>query len=200
MVAFGRLEVPAYLEKIFSEYFKGRTTETSAGSQQIEIEVTCGVPQGSVVGPLLWNITYDSVLHLQLPMGSDLLGFTDDTMVIASASSILDLESKANEALHLVFGEIRGLGLSLAVNKTEAVLFISKCKFREPTLRMDGQTLELKPEMKYLGMTIQRSLLFKSHVSEAAKAERVANSLGRLTPNIGGPKELRRRLYVVVIQ
>lgn len=63
------------------------------------------------------------MLRLQLPADVELLGFADDTMVIASARSIAELEMKTNEALGLVSEEISRLGLSLAVNKTEAVLF-----------------------------------------------------------------------------
>ncbi|XP_060871421.1 uncharacterized protein LOC132945670 [Metopolophium dirhodum] len=46
--------------------------------------------------------------------------------------------------------------------------------------------------MKYLGMIVERGLLFKDHIVEASsKAEKMANALGRL---IGGPKESRRKL------
>jgi len=53
--------------------------------------------------------------------------------------------------------------------------------------------------MKYLGMIVERGLLFKGHISEAAcKAEKIANTTGRLMPNIGGPKESRRKLLLSV--
>lgn len=43
-------------------------------------------------------------------------------------------------------------------------------------------------------------MLFKEHISEAtAKAEKTVSMLGRLTPNIGEQKQLRRRLYVAVM-
>lgn len=32
-----------------------------------EIEITCGIPQGSVLGPTLWNVLYDEVLRLRVP-------------------------------------------------------------------------------------------------------------------------------------
>jgi len=201
MSALNILEVPNYLRQIFNSYFQGRTAETQAGNNNVEVQVTCGVPQGSVVGPLLWNVAYDSVLRLQLPAGTELLGFADDTMVIVSGATIMELEQKTNETLNRVSGEIIRLGLSLAVNKTEAVLFTNKYKHGNPALLLDGQALELKQQMKYLGMVVDRKLLFKEHTSEAAaRAERTANVLARLMPNIGGPKQLRRKLYVAVTQ
>lgn len=59
----------------------------------------------------------------------------------------------------------------------------------------------MKQQMKYLGIVFDRKLLFKAHICDAsAKAERTTNQLGRLMFNIGGPKQLRRRLYVAVTQ
>lgn len=201
MAALDAFYVPAYLKKVLLSYFEGRTAETTAAERTIEVSVTCGVPQGSVVGPLLWNLTYDRILRLQLPAGAEMLGFADDTMVIVSAKSVAELEAKANTTLQLVFEEISELGLTLSVNKTEAMLFTNKYKYDKPNLRLAGQTLELKSQMKYLGMVVERRLLFKSHlIGAAAKAEKVANSLGRLMPNIGGPKQSRRKLYVAVAQ
>lgn len=84
MMALNHAEVPSYIKKVLQEYFSGRSAETTAGDQKVEIQVSCGVPQGSVIGPFLWNLAYDRVLHLQLPSGSSLIGFADDTLVISS--------------------------------------------------------------------------------------------------------------------
>jgi hypothetical protein len=201
MAAIDALEVPVYLKRILGDYFQGRTAETQVGKNRVEVRVTCGVPQGSVVGPLLWNIAYDQVLRLQLPAGAKILGFADDTMILVSGATISELEQKANETLGVVSEEIRKIGLSLAVNKTEAVLFTNKYKFKTPAVMLDGHPLELKKHMKYLGMVVDHRLLFKEHTAEAAaKAGRTANQLARLMPNVGGPKQLRRRLYVAVMQ
>lgn len=53
MLALNALDVPAYILRIFQDYFRGRTAETQAGNDRVEVRVTCGVPQGSVVGPPL---------------------------------------------------------------------------------------------------------------------------------------------------
>ncbi|CAI6356921.1 unnamed protein product [Macrosiphum euphorbiae] len=124
-------------------------------------------------------------------------------MVIVPGATITELEQKTNEALNRVSGEIRRLGLSLAVNKTEAVLFTYKYKHGNPALLLDGQALVLKQQMKYLGMVVDGKLLFKEHTYDAAanrKTERTANQLARFIPKSGGPKQLRRKLYVAVTQ
>lgn len=78
MEALCSWEVPLYLRKMFSAYFTERTAEicsTHSENGVMQVSVTGGVPQGSVVGPLLWNIIFNEVLRLDLKQVSELLGF-----------------------------------------------------------------------------------------------------------------------------
>jgi hypothetical protein len=48
--------------------------------------VECGVPQGSVLGPILWITTYDSVLQCPMSPGTDMVCNADDTLVLAGVA------------------------------------------------------------------------------------------------------------------
>lgn len=203
MDAMRKWEVPLCLIRLFQSYFHDRTVEvvcTGAVNGILQVAVTCGVPQGSVVGPLLWNMAYDQVLRVEFQANVSLIGFADDTLVVASGRTSEEVEESANNALSVVAGKIRELGLSLAIEKSEAVMFRRKYKDRVPRISIDGVEIRVGRSIKYLGLVVDDYLNFKEHVSVAVgKAERVLSALSRIMPNIGGPKEPRRKLLVSVV-
>ncbi|KAL4108057.1 hypothetical protein QTP88_018314 [Uroleucon formosanum] len=164
------------------------------------VNVTCGVPQGSVVGPLLWNMRYDRVLRIQLPREVRLVGFADDTLVMVWGKTSDEVEATANSALDAVAAEIAALDLTLATEKTEAVMFKRKYKDVVPRLVLSQTQVTMKRSIKHLGIIVDDNLNFNEHVDTVArKAQKVMQALGRLMPNVGGPKESKRKLLASVV-
>lgn len=85
--------------------------------------VTARVPQGSVLGLLLWNIAFDRVLRLNTEDSSYTICYADDILMMSTARGMFDAQLKVNLQLSRTVQYIRSLGLSIAEEKTEAVVF-----------------------------------------------------------------------------
>ena len=59
-------------------------------------EMTCGAPQGSRVGPVVWNVMYDDFLRMDLAAGTSIVGFADDGLVVCAANDVGILDLRIN--------------------------------------------------------------------------------------------------------
>jgi len=196
--------VPLYLRRVLRGYFKGRSLVfRGEDGAPVEREVCRGVPQGSVLGPHLWNLGYNSVLERALlPPGCEAICYADDTLVIATGDDWGTAESRANDALASVVRHIGDLGLKVAPQKTEAMYFNGHREAPPPdtTVMVSGVPVPVGPTIKYLGLTLDSDWCFKPHFERLApRVEKAANVLSRLLPNIGGPSAAVRRLYTNVV-
>lgn len=86
-----------------------------------------GVPHGSTVTPTLWNLLYDPVLCLPPPDVCQTYAFADDLTLLLEAPESVKLECKAKVALDDIWERMVRNRLSLAVQKTEAVMMKRSC-------------------------------------------------------------------------
>lgn len=115
---------PMYLRKIVENYLSNRFIECrNCEREVVRRRVTGGVPQGSVLRPLLWNIAYDKVLRMNLNEGAEIIGYVDDTIVLVSARSMDTLKIRADRQIKEVITYISKMGLKVAEEKTEVVVF-----------------------------------------------------------------------------
>jgi len=165
----------------------------------MEHKITCGVPQGSVLGPLLWNAMYDGVIRLVLPGRTSVIGFADDIAVAIVAKTLSEAEQLGNEAVAIIEEWLSSVGLSIAHHKTEAVLISSHQVVETASIQVGGSTIRSARAMRYLGVMIDTRLTFREHIFEAIKkAANAARALWRIMLNTRGRKQGRRLLLHLV--
>ena len=194
------LNIPEYLVAIIENYFSKRILiyDTAEGTKKYK--VTGGVPQGSVLGPLLWNVMYNGVLNLDLPSSAKVVGFADDIALVITAGNLEQASMIADASTGAVKKWLLSMGLTLADHKTEAVLVSSRKKEEFITIKVGDCDIISKKELKYLGVLIDNRLTFKPHLEYVAeKAMLTTLSLCRIMPNTRGPRFQRRKVITAVI-
>ena len=88
--------------------------------------MTCGTPQGSRVGPLVWNVMYDDFLRIDLPAGTSIIVFVDDALVVCAADNVRILEQNINESLWRAKRWLDSRCLKMAPEKTKALLLTDR--------------------------------------------------------------------------
>jgi hypothetical protein len=158
-----------------------------------------------VLGPLLWNLGYDWVLRGALLPSMAIVCYADDTLVMSWERDWRSATLLSKAGVTYVVGRIRALGLKVALQKTEAVWF-SGPRSRGPPrdrafLNIEGERVEIGTQMKYLGLILDNRWSFGPHFGNLAPRIRAASAnLGRIMPNLGGPRDGARRLFMGVVR
>lgn len=164
-----------------------------------EYKVTAGVPQGSIMGPTLWNLMYDGVLKLKLPREVEIVGFADDIILLVMGKSKEEVEVLGAMAIEVVEEWMSAAKLELARHKTE-IMLVSNCKIPlTAEITVGDQEISSRRQLKYLGVMLDDRLNFNNHVQYVYdKAARTHTALARIMPNTYGPRSSRRRLLASV--
>ena len=133
--------------------------------------IVCGVPQGSVLGPLLFLI-YVNDMH-RSSKEFDFYLFADDTNLLYAEKDLNKLEVVVNEELLKLCEWLNSNKLSLNVSKSNFVIFhpYQRKVYREVNLKiLDNNSeqlvsLERKTYVKYLGVLIDGNLSWKYHIN-----------------------------------
>ncbi len=155
-------KVPVYLCNIIPDDFRNWVVFTQTASGMVKKEITCGVLQGSVLRPLLWNIAFDDILKEKVPPEVSIICYTDDTLVVVTEDDTPMLQRKVNTIPEAMTHWIESARLSLATTKTEAVLFTHHHQFGTPSFCLKWEHIRLCTSLKYLGLWFDRKLTFKS--------------------------------------
>ena len=184
---------------LLKSYLTNRKQYVTYGSVSSDLmEITHGVPQGSILGPLLFIIYVNDLSHATNIFNTIL--YADDTTLVACLENfnknkdapISEIENQLNTELQKVNEWLNLNKLSINTSKTKGMIFTSANQNDPPQLqlRMNNNNINWIDEFNFLGITIDAKLNWKSHINKISnKISKILGILYRIK-NIVHPKIL----------
>ena len=161
----------------FSSYLSERKQLVSISGTESSLQtITCGVPQGSVLGPLLFLIYIND---LETAVNCRLLMYSDDAALIVSGNNTGIIGKMLTTELKSVCDWMADNKLSLNLGKCESILFGQKRRLKTccdlNILCNDSTKIKSKSTVKYLGAELDQALS-----GEMMAAKVISRANGRL--------------------
>lgn len=124
-----------------------------------------GVPQGSILGPFLFNVYVNDIANTD--KGAKFVVYADDTTLLFSATTETELFTKANVTLQHLHKWSKLNALKINTAKTKAILYRPKAKNINigKHLRLNNSTIEIVPALKTLGVYFTENMSWDRHVN-----------------------------------
>lgn len=169
--------------KWFRDYLNNRTQETQFNDYKSKKEINeLGVPQGSVLGPPLFNLYVNDISRVINKSSVHL--FADDTMITTSGENIHEIINVINEDLSNFSNWLKFNKLKLNVEKTKFMIIGQNTQTHDD-VKIDNISIQKVSEFKYLGVVLDDKLTFKPNLNFVIKkiAKKVG-FLGRLSKKL----------------
>ena len=168
----GRLGIRGNALKLITNYLQNRCQKTMVNDTESDFNIiTCGVPQGSVLGPLLF-LLYINDLCGVITMCKPYL-YADDTVLVTNALDMFTAHLQLQHDLNNVANWCKGNKLSINIKKTKGMLLGTRSMVKKrnefPKLKIQGTTIDYVFQYKYLGVTIDEILSFRAHLNNTIK-------------------------------
>lgn len=165
--------------KLLQSYLSDRYQQVKIGTTASSLEpITYGVPQGSILGPLLFLVYINSIKDLGLV--GDITLYADDTCLFYFANDIHTVVRQAQSDLDLLYTWFQYNLLTVNISKTNFVIFSAKNKKIATfnPLHINNEQITRVNSHKYLGLVLDNHLIWKTHLNKIRS--KLSNLMGTL--------------------
>lgn len=177
---------PPNIYRMLLSYFYNGTATLTLGHHATVKKLTRGCPQGSVLGPYLWNFGFDDFLSIPLPQGCHLTGFADDGLLLVESDSRAGLERLSGVSLERIADWGERNRLDFAPHKTQQLILKGNLK-ENPRIRFKNVPVSSKKSVCYLGLVLEKNFSFAEHIVRVGeKAKKNFFALSKISKSSWG--------------
>lgn len=156
---------PLYLQKIVKSFLKNRSFVVCVDrNYSSERQIPAGLPQGSVLSPTLYSL-YTSDINIR--RNQEAAFYADDSAFICCGKVSNAIVKRMQQTINSSQKYFNKWKIKVNNNKTQAIIFpYNKSPKRVPSqnLYSQGNIIPISESIKYLGIILDKKLLFKQHV------------------------------------
>jgi len=184
--------------KLLENYLDNRYQYVIFGETKSDLlKISTGVPQGSILGPLLFIVYLNDVVE-SCNMFTPVI-YADDTALFSVLEvfgpNSQDIETNINHELISIGNWFKANKLSINGSKTKAMLFhMANRHVTYPCLQLDGINIQFVKEFNYLGINFDSNITWKSHAQKMInKISRTCGVMNKLKHYL--PSDILKTLY-----
>ena len=155
-------------------------------------DLIIGVPRGSILGPLLFNIYINDLFFFIDDTKVSVCNYADDNTLYSAGKDPLSMMNQIHETMDVISSWYEGNGLQMNAGKCQLIV-LKGSKKRDFTfnLRLGDEVLEEVPMVKLLGVNLDNKLSYKEHVDALCRkiGSKIA-ALKRISPFLSSDKNL----------
>lgn len=155
---------PLDLARLLASYLEHRDVSIQGTYNTSTRRITKGCPQGSILGPDLWNLVMDSLLRTLDQSGATYAAYADDLLILVSGNSRREVEQHAQRLTNMVTAWTEEHHLTISASKTVIGVLKGNFRGRPPTVKLGQVNLQQPETFKYLGVTFGSRLAVSSQL------------------------------------